>query len=620
MTSAGTDRRALRSRGGASLRTVAGAQLVALALSLSGGCTDLDEVFPDPSLAQGYRLVGAYDSTALRSMDLLIPAEERPKPYEYIWLPPASMKKACGPAKGPDGLGIFEAEAVANRMMPALVVVVERQGDVPLLDTSRVQMAIGKDEPQFFLKPMVQPRYLQLTVEGTAEDRYQQQVKTQLQTYLCMEHKTGRAWQGGKLDQVRQALLLNPPDAVKRADPDPSDEKDDEVRLSDRKFFGGQSEPVAALLGPPSMCLSGVAGRGERPGRGGQGDVSLSLVPSDVWGASLLRCREDVKAGARYVGPMPMELSLSEVAAADDPRGRRLLAEKEKAAEEQAAEAVRQEALPENPNAWRRTWSEVNITVREGADKTPGQQFARVEFEGRELVGEDERLNKGTIFEDGQMFVELDSGEVGLVDLVSRIPYRYPTVGDDFDPDRYTVLIVPNWQLVEGVRRLHAGNLEKPRATAGDGEQDGVGWLLEHPESLFVMVPRAPAAAAAPEAEVTSDAWLNIAGVMSGGALKLRDWGYSVGMLAGRSPIVLPGVVTPTWAQVTAAQRAAPHSMVLGASAALLVLLAAGIVRLRDLWSRVPEERVDFWPGPPPSDEEDKDDMAELSKAGGEKK
>ncbi|HMV65374.1 MAG TPA: hypothetical protein PKA64_00895 [Myxococcota bacterium] len=588
------------------------------------GCTEMDEVFPDPSSARGYKLVGAYDSTAVRGMDLLLAEDQRPKPYEYIWLPPAAMKKACGPAKGPDGLGIFEAEAVANRMMPALVLVLEREGDVPALDTSQVQVAIGEDAPRFFLKPMVQPRYLQITVDGTAEDRYLQQVKTQLQTYLCMEHKTGRAWQGGKLEQVRQALLLNPPDAVKTTDPDPSDEKDDEIRLADRKFFGGQSEPVAGLLGPPSMCLSGVAGRGERSGRGGQGDVSLNLVPSDVWGASLLRCREGVKAGARYVGPTPLELALSDLPEVDDPEHRRIKAERAKEEAEKAAEAVRQESVPESPTAWRRTWSEVHITVREGADKTPSQQFAKVDFEGRELVGESPGANKGTIFEDGQMFVELDSGEVGLVDMVSRIPYRYPTVGDELDPDRYTVLIVPNWQLVEGIRRLHAGALERPRATAGEGDQDGVGWLLQHPEWLYVMVPREPASTPAPPSgepdDGSADAWLNVAGVMSGGTGGLRDWGYAVGMLAGRAPIVLPGIVTPTWSQVLAAQRAAQHSLVLGASAILFGLLASGLVRLRDLWSRVPEERVDFWPGPPPSEEDGSDDMAELSKAGGEEK
>lgn len=590
--------------------------LAVLACASFGGCEQTDAVFPDADHADGWRLVGAYDASALRSTDLLLAPDDRPAPYEYKWLSPAAMNKACGMGKAPDGLGIFEAEAVANRMMPALVLVVERTGDVPALDTQRVRVAIGDGEPQFFLKPMVEPRYLQVAIDGgNVAPRFRQQVKTQLQTYLCMEHKTGRAWQGGTLDQVRQALLLNPPDEILQDDPDPSDEKVESVRLSDRKFFGGQSEPVAALLGPPSVCLGRAEDVANVAGKGGQGNSSLSLVPSDVWGASLVPCREGTAPGRMYVGPLSMSLSVSDEPL--KPKGpREGLAPKVKEAadarpEEEASDADTLAKL----DTHRRTWSQMRISMRATGD-TPTDQHVSVQFSGREMSsGAGGKDHSAEILPDQPMFVNVEGGEVGLIDLVSGMPYRFPTTGPELDPERYSVLIVPNWQVVEGVRRLRAGSLDRPRNTGGDGVQDGVGWILDHPDSLFVMVPR-NAEIDPWQTPLGGDDWLNIAGVMSGGFAGLRDWGYTVGILAGRTPIALPGPVVPTWFQASTAQRAPQHSLVLGSSAVLIALLLAGLVRIRDMWTRVPEERVAFWPGPP-VEEKKGDDMAELSKAGG---
>jgi hypothetical protein len=163
---------------------------------------------------------------------------------------------------------------------------------------------------------------------------------------------------------------------------------------------------------------------------------------------------------------------------------------------------------------------------------------------------------------------------------------------------------------VEGIRRLYANDVKTPRANAGQGVQDGVGWILEHPEHLYVMVPKEPLEydPLNPGKDIK---WLNIARVMSGGLL--RDFGYTTGMLAGRSPIALPGIVIPTWPQVVMAQRALQQSLFLGSMAILVVFLSSGLVRIRDLWTRVPEERVEFWPGPPADEEEESDDMGELA-------
>jgi hypothetical protein len=124
---------------------------------------------------------------------------------------------------------------------------------------------------------------------------------------------------------------------------------------------------------------------------------------------------------------------------------------------------------------------------------------------------------------------------------------------------------------------------------------DGVSHVLEHPETLFVQVL---------VDDGDEERWLNLTEVMSGG---LRDWGYTVGYVAGRSPIALPTDGVPTWEQVVLAQRARAHGAFLAALAAVSVFLVGGLRRLPELWTRVPEERADYWPGleterePPPA-------------------
>jgi hypothetical protein len=438
------------------------------------------------------------------------------------------------------------------------------------------------------------PRYIQVALEGDVGLRFKMQVKTQLQTYLCMEHKAGRAWQGGSEKEVRQALLLDPPDELKgdeAAAMARGMEASEIIRLPDRKFFGGQSEPVAALLGPPAACLKRTDDLFGAGPRGGQGDTSLSLVPADVWGASVAVCDDRVIAGGAYLGPRPVTLRLSELPGAQP-------------GDEAAASP--------------RTWSQLLIKTRSTGD-TPEDQLVQVEFSGQELVaGPDGSVHQGVLLAEQPMFTSVGEGQLGLVDLVGKIPFRYPTVAAHGDPERYTVLLIPNWQLVEGIRRLAAdddptdGVLPGARATAGLGVQDGVGWLLDHPEWLYVMAP-GDARAYDPLDPGKEIEWLNIAGVMSGGWGNVRGWGYTAGMLAGRSPIALPGVAVPTWDQVSAAHRSLQHSIVLGAMAVLALVVGAGVGRMRDLWMKLPEERVEFWPGPPVAEEEKEDDMGKLA-------
>jgi hypothetical protein len=192
------------------------------------------------------------------------------------------------------------------------------------------------------------------------------------------------------------------------------------------------------------------------------------------------------------------------------------------------------------------------------------------------------------------------------------------------------VLLIPNWQIVEGLRRLESESGEQVMGAAGAGIQDGVGYVLQHPELLNVKVRSLEDAKAGGQRmqvlpdgteEMTAE-WYNIGSSLRGGIAGRLPWvsyGYTTGMLSGRKPIALLGFTDPTWGQVSAAQRAGYQGLFLGALALLSVLMFAGIRRVRDLWGTVPEERVDFWPGQVlGGDEEEGEAPAADVPAGGE--
>ena len=64
-------------------------------------------------------------------------------------------------------------------------------------------------------------------------------IRTQLEIELCLEHKVGRGWLGNDAENYGQAFLRDPPD---------------HDRL-DRKYFGGQRDPVPGLVGPSDACV-----------------------------------------------------------------------------------------------------------------------------------------------------------------------------------------------------------------------------------------------------------------------------------------------------------------------------------------------------------------------------
>lgn len=489
--------------------------------------------------ASGWRLVGVYESSGLMSLPL---GEEGAEvPPNFVWIAAPGMTQSCGPAKAPDGLGVFEAEAVGNRLAPALMIVLERSeaaGEAPLRpDTVRV--SLGRDEPSFTLQPLVEPRTVAVRITGEGELRFKQLVRTQLEMELCMEHKTGRGWVGGGTDELRQAFLLDAPKGMSGVD---------------RKFFGGQSIPVPGLLGPAEACLHRDEGLDAAGGAGSKGDGSLDLVPTDVWGSGLRWCTETDVQDAELTGrlnSLPLKMSETGELQAPPPR---------------------------------RKWGELVVNIG------PGQQeldvAVDISWQGQTLVS-DKLFSPLELPKDAP--ADAEAPPPGLMDVLARVPHTYPSVGPVNDADRYTVLIVPNWQLVEGLRQLYREQGAGPFEDAGVGIQDGVGWVLQHPELLFVQVPASPdAPAGAPQP--------NLAEGVSGEAIGLRNWGYTTGMLGGRTPLVLPATSAPVWDQVVVAHRARQHGLFMGALLALGGLLFLGLRRLADLRSVVPEERVAYWP------------------------
>ncbi|MCB9765008.1 MAG: hypothetical protein H6739_34865 [Alphaproteobacteria bacterium] len=501
---------------------------------------------PDPP----WRLVAAYDlSDAMRAN----PEAQ----IDWAWRPDSGMNLSCGPTKSPDGLGLFDAEVIAQGLSPTLALLLERQPGAPAgpLTNRHVRVAVGKGSPEVLLQPATLPRSIMVELLGAPppgaaevdedEAATWQLIRRQLEMLLCLEHKVGRGWIGGDEQNVRQAILLAPPDKDLKGRPQ-----------ADRKYFGGQRDPAPPMLGPPRACILG----GEEVASGGvRGQASVDLVPADLWGATLDRCPPDVVPGM-----------LTEQ---DDIPG--------------TLPIVAGDGGHDIADRLRPVWGRLSVAVvREDAEAC-----IRVEWEdGHGPSRVVDQCVAGASDASGALDLET------LPDLLAEVPLRYPAVGPNGDRTRYALLLVPNWQLVEAVSRVHADAPENPMRVLPSGV-DAVSWVLNHPEELFVQVKQdgEPFADWSPGSTA-----LELTGGLGRGPRDLqRRWGYMVGLLAGRQPIALVGETPPTWGQVRKAQRAEEHAATIAGLAALLIALFTGLVRLPELWRRVPEERAAYWPGRP---------------------
>jgi hypothetical protein len=624
-----------------------------------------------------FTLVGVYDASAVMGVSNKIQSD-------YLWRPSQNMEKSCGPSKSPDAMGMFEAEVVANQMSPALAIVLEHNADTTYVDQlgeecdpktqqpcdpvprpsvvpeRDVTIGIGVEKSVYQLQPMVRPRNLAITVDGYVESeaegeapssglfdtsRYQKLIRTQLEIELCMEHKVGRGWLGNDKNRLRQAFLLDPPDNDR----------------TDRKYFSGQRDPIPGLIGPPESCIVSSV---ELPkdSQASKGETSMNMTPSDIWGATLRECDKSM-----------------------DVEGRPLLAPAKAISLGLTENGVRQaRKLPPK-------WSGLNLQI--------------------EALGNDEKDVFITAVYNGEVLEALDNVRLfpepgAMIDLLAHIPHSYPAIGTKDDPDRFVTLLVPNWQLSEGIRRLFSRScvddsgdkfcrceirsfsaplgsgetldeklddmdarlkcidldgelcslsrdvregaetspaemcsekldIDNPMSSGGLGVFDGVGWILEHPKFLYVQVQTlpdptegfqimdyVPSFSSEEEKDVgaeTSGSQLpNLADATSGGFMGMQDWGYSVGQLAGRAPIVLPFKERAAWDVAASAQRSLQHSYFIVSFFILAGFLLIGVRRWPDFWMRTPEERAFYWPGRQSKQEDPEPEGVELEGQGGE--
>lgn len=634
--------------------------------------------------APAFQLVGVYDASSVISVS-------KTGVQDFLWESSTAMDESCGMAKAPDRMGKFEAEIAANYLSPTLAIVLSDQS--PLeginefnepcelgtelctpaprenINLSDISIGIGIDKIHYQLQPMVMPRNMAVNINGFVDlplvdgtmssdlaensglwdtSRYQKLIRTQLEIEMCLEHKVGRGWMGNDEQRLRQAFLLNPPDND----------------LVDRKYFGGQRDPIPALIGPPESCIRSDA---EAPfdATGAKGNEFLDLTPSDIWGASLRNCELGIDEAGRPLGRSQklIPLTLSD-------------------------NGIRQ-ARVETPK-----WQGLQIDVTSNGP-TELDVLIDVKLNGESVDG----LTNTRLFpEKGKM-----------LDILARIPHTYPQVGNKDDESKYVVLLVPNWQVSEGLRRtfshecisdtgdafcrcvvtdqkspigdvidIEAGvkacevptsescktflthrdeaivsmenrmscvdldnrscsldnltlgtspadlclekqDTDRPMPSSGQGVFDGVGWLLENPKHLYIQVDtlemRMEKLAGGNPAEALQSP--NLAGVTSGGDLGVQDWGYTVGQLAGRGAIVLPQPERTTWAVASQAQRAKEHSLFIISTFILFGIFLSGLRRIADFWTRTPEERAYYWPGRQAKNDEPDPEGVEVGEGGG---
>lgn len=478
--------------------------------------------------AGAWRVVGAYDFATLSVL-------ADPTPQE-VWRPSEGMNRSCGAVKGAEGLGEPDYALLANGQMPALALVLQGPGE---LGPASVRVSIGEDGPDNLLQPAVLPRRLRVHVHGDADPRYLQLVESQLQIELCLEHRLGRGWTGGRTTDLREAFLLDPPGSG---------------RAEHQRYFVGQGFPIPALVGPPDACL--VAGGTDEASA--EGDGSMSLAPSDVWGSHLRTCGDADRGG----GIDAWARHLVRTAARAEPW-----------LPSPASDPV-PAAFAGSP-----AWTDVDIELRAG---TPPLVTMTV---GGERILDAEPLFPGTD----------DSGE--LIDLVARIPQRYPSLPAGEDGQALVLLLVPGWQVEWALDRL----------APGDGPTAAVASILAHPEHLFVQV--------APE-EASSE-WPDLAGALRGGRFR-QHWGYAAGFEVGRSPTVVNTDAEVDAEVALLASRARYQAAFLVGVLITGLAAVAGLRRLRELWAPIPEERIDYWPGAPVQTEGPEGGAPEVDVVGGD--
>lgn len=556
-----------------------GAALLIAATMMAFSCADARA--DGAELAPSWRLVALYDATAVAAVRASSSVDA-----PAVWTPSKGMIESCGPAKAPDGLGVFEAEAISGQLTPTLAILLERVSPSSSQPLSSTELRVfvqrpggpesqGERDPapqrSVPLEPAAMPRALRVEVVGGDGSRRQQQlVLTQLETELCLEHKVGRVWIGGEQDELKEAFMLREPESGR----------------ADRRAFGAMGVAVPALLGPTDACVS-RAPTDWRPlqGPSEQGAGSLDLLPADVWGARLRTCTEEARAPIGGGG------------------------DTERHGDDAATLALPVRLFGDTTEAptlvnGTTQWQTLRAEIR-GAERPRDVSVRLLRWRPRARTDDSEAVDALMQYtplfpEEAQRTDDTDAPPRSLTDLLPRVPRTYPLLRSNGDRQRdYTLLLIPDWQIVQAVRALHAAEdglaAEKDALVPGyDDLRDGVGWLLAHPEWLAVQV--IPQGVRPEEAEALAE-WPEVVGPVSKGPLGLRAWGFPAGLTSGRAPVALVSASAPEWAQVSVAQRAGLSSAFLGAAGLVMVMVWLGGRRIPEIWRPQPEERVVYWPG-----------------------
>jgi hypothetical protein len=491
-----------------------------------------------------WRLVGAYDATAVaaaapESDSAAVLTEAPVDPFS--WRPDPVLLEYCGTPRAPRGMGVMESVAVSEGLTPALILLLRSEDPTaePLRDSdlavSVVRSADSIDPAgRMELRPAVEPRRIRLAIDNQ------------------MLGEADRVNQWTEVVRTQLGIQLCLEHMLGRAWSGGDEKRVREAFLLtrpqvagavDRRYLVGQQEPVGAYLGPPDACE--VDGQ-EVANTAGQ--VSAELVPADVWQGRVRPCEEDMER--KETNALPL----------------RVFGE---------AAAQRQTGS---------TWSEMRVVLRRGVSEVPTV----------EVVYNEEVLLEPTLLLSREQGASNDTyGVERMEDLLGRVPHEFPLI--EREGRQYTVLVIPEWQLAEARQRRErmdrnpTKTMQQAVYRAPRKEMNGVAWILQHPELLRVQV--------RPEVLLEEPEWPDLAVAIQGGFLGVRAWGYTSGLLGGRSPVILPQVEPIHWEQVVLAQRGQQQSYIVAAFVILCIALLSGLRRLPELWRPIPEERADYWPG-----------------------
>ena len=494
--------------------------------------------------AGDWRLVAAYDATAVRAAgeDLEgTAAVESPVVEPFSWQPNPELLEYCGTPRAPRGLGVMEAVAIAEGLTPALVLLLrsETPNAEPLSNTDIAVSVVRSEDSidpaeRIELQPSVEPRRIRLTIDND------------------MREGSERLQQWTEVVRTQLGIQLCLEHMLGRAWSGGDEKRVREAFLltrpqvagaTDRRYLVGQQEPVAAYLGPPDACEVNGLGVANNVGQ-----VSAELVPADVWQGRVRPC------GSRFGQPGSSELPMT----------------------------LFGDAIPRRLTSG--SWNEMRVTLRRGVSEIPTVEV---------LYNDELRLEPTLLLSRERMGSDEEYGVERMEDLLGRIPHQYPLI--ERGGRWYTVLVIPEWQLAEARQRRERMILNPTKTMqqavyrAPRSEMDGVAWVLQHPELLRVQV--------RPESVQEREEWPDLAVAIQGGRLGVRDWGYTAGLLGGRSPVALPQAEEVDWRQVVLAQRGQQQSYIVAAFVILGLSLLTGIRRLSELWLPIPEERADYWPG-----------------------